>query len=309
MKISVQFKGLLKVLVILIIFLIKDNVKALEETPDYCFGYARYMAGPIEECDDYICETTEDGNNLCMPVCHWSDMTQIVEINEYKCYEGNEYGFETITDVVIPTNLDKYDGSLHTGVELIYSITIANDAFANKNITSIIIPDTVTSIREKAFYNNNIEAITIPSSVVRIEKLAFANNNITKVINKSNIANSILKDNIGSTDTNDLIFGANCKQLEDGQTTCLGEKNINISNTEIVDNEENNKPSNDDKYEEIDRNPNDSNSSLENKDMVNNPKTLDTNMQIFGLTVLFSLIAIMLMLLKMKKSKHTKNSN
>ena len=43
--------------------------------------------------------------------------------------------------------------------------------------------------------------------------------------------------------------------------------------------------------------------------MVNNPKTLDTNMQIFGLTVLFSLIAIMLMLLKMKKSKHTKNSN
>lgn len=310
MRINVKIKSLLKVLIILVIFLIKVNVKALAETPDYCFDYYRLMAGPIEECDEHICETDQNGNTLCMPVCHWSDMTQIVEISEYKCYEGNAYGFETITDVVIPTNLDKYDGYMPTDVKLDYSITINSDAFANKNITSIIIPDTVTSIRENAFYNNSIEDITIPNNVVKIEKLAFANNNITKVVNKSNIDNSILKDNIGHSDKNYLIFGTSCNKSENGITVCLDEKNISISNTEIVD--DNNKPSNDDKYEEIEKNPNDeTNSSLENNNdnIIDNPKTLDSNVQIFVLVVIFSSMVIMLMLLKMKKSKDTKNSN
>lgn len=310
MRINVKIKSLLKILIILVIFLIKGNVKALAETPDYCFSYGSLMAGPIEDCDDYICEKDENGDDLCTSICHWSDMTQIVEIHEYKCYEGNEYGLETITDIVIPTNLDKYDGNLPTDIKLDYSITINSDAFANKNITSVIIPDTVTSIREGAFYNNNIEDITIPNNVVKIEKLAFANNNITKVINKSNIDNSILKDNIGRSNQNYLIFGTSCSKSEDGITTCLGEKNINISNTEIVDDD---KPSNGDKYEEIEKNPNDEqDSSLENNadnNIIDNPKTLDSNMQIFVLVVIFSLIVIISMLLKVKKSKYTKNSN
>jgi len=54
--------------------------------------------------------------------------------------------------------------------------TIGNNAFRSKQLKSVIIPDSVTSIREGAFIYNQLTSVTIPSSVITIEKNAFHNN-------------------------------------------------------------------------------------------------------------------------------------
>ena len=49
-------------------------------------------------------------------------------------------------------------------------------------ITSVVIPNTVTTIGESAFSNNKLTEVTIPSSVTSIGIGAFANNQLTKII-------------------------------------------------------------------------------------------------------------------------------
>lgn len=79
---------------------------------------------------------------------------------------GNEiaskayYGSKNMNDYVIPQN-----------------IAAINDfAFARSNITSVTIPDTVTSIGYGAFYHcDKLEKVVIPASVIEIEPFAFDN--------------------------------------------------------------------------------------------------------------------------------------
>jgi len=70
-----------------------------------------------------------------------------------------------------------------------YTVTeIGRDAFNNTNgdtgtyISSVVIPDGVTSIGDYAFYNNNLKSVTIPSSVTSIGRSAFYNNNLESVV-------------------------------------------------------------------------------------------------------------------------------
>ena len=86
------------------------------------------------------------------------------------------------TQVNIPSHI-KYNG-------IIYSVTSIGDyAFANcNNLTSIAIPNGITSIAHYAFSNSSITSVTIPNSVISISQFAFNNcNNLTSV----NIPNSV----------------------------------------------------------------------------------------------------------------------
>ena len=49
-------------------------------------------------------------------------------------------------------------------------------------ITSVVIPNTVTSIGDIAFKDNHLTEVTIPSSVTSIGRRAFAYNQLTKII-------------------------------------------------------------------------------------------------------------------------------
>ena len=82
-------------------------------------------------------------------------------ITNYYCYPGNVYDYEIISDVEIPSNID--------GVRV---VKIGYQAFYNKNITSVIIPETVTSLEQFSFaYNSTLTHIEILKSVTSIASI------------------------------------------------------------------------------------------------------------------------------------------
>ena len=59
--------------------------------------------------------------------------------------------------------------------------TIGNDAFSSNNLTSVVIPDSVTTIGEDAFQSNNLTSVVIQDSVTTIGDYAFQYNNLSSV--------------------------------------------------------------------------------------------------------------------------------
>ena len=55
---------------------------------------------------------------------------------------------------------------------------IGGGAFSQKELTDVVIPDTVTSIGDSAFYENKLMSLTIPGSVTDIGGWAFYNNDL-----------------------------------------------------------------------------------------------------------------------------------
>ncbi|MCT4593629.1 MAG: leucine-rich repeat domain-containing protein [Anaeromicrobium sp.] len=93
------------------------------------------------------------------------------------------------TDVVIPKQID--------GVDV---VTIGNDAFSNKKLTSVKIPNSVTVIGNDAFVYNRLTYVEIPNSVTSIANAAFAGNKLTSV----EIPNSVIYMGYGAFAANQL---------------------------------------------------------------------------------------------------------
>jgi hypothetical protein len=79
-------------------------------------------------------------------------------------YEGTD------TDVVIPSKIKRKP-----------VVGIRPRAFYEKNLTSVIIPDSVIEIGSAAFSNNQLTSVSIPNSVAVIDKWAFQNNQLSSV--------------------------------------------------------------------------------------------------------------------------------
>ncbi len=80
-------------------------------------------------------------------------------------------GTPATTDLLIPASVADPNTSVS------YSVTaITDEAFRSRQLTSVVIPDTVLIIGEGAFRRNDLSSFTIGSSVTTIGNLAFADN-------------------------------------------------------------------------------------------------------------------------------------
>jgi hypothetical protein len=81
-----------------------------------------------------------------------------------------------ITDITIPSTISE-----------VPVIAIGESAFYNKDLTSVTIPNNVTSIGDNAFSGNKLTSVTIPNSVTSIGDNAFSGNKLTSVTIGNNV--------------------------------------------------------------------------------------------------------------------------
>ena len=81
-----------------------------------------------------------------------------------------DYDVSCGTDVVIPKKINGFD-----------VVLIGKNTFYNKQLTSVVIPNSVTSIGEQAFEANQLTSVEIPDSVTTIGAAVFYSNNLTSV--------------------------------------------------------------------------------------------------------------------------------
>lgn len=87
--------------------------------------------------------------------------------------------------------------------------TIAAAAFANSYLTSVTIPNTVTTIGNSAFYANSLKQIVIPEGVTSIGSDAFRSNLLTSIVIPSSV-----------TSIGNYAFVSNC--MPEGQDLIYG---------------------------------------------------------------------------------------
>ena len=65
--------------------------------------------------------------------------------------------------------------------------SIGNESFSGNQLTSVTIPNSVTSIGAGAFADNRLTSITIPNSVTSIGVIAFSGNQLTSITIGANV--------------------------------------------------------------------------------------------------------------------------
>lgn len=65
---------------------------------------------------------------------------------------------------------------------------IGTDAFSDKDLTSVNMPDSVMTIGVNAFASNNLTTVVIPNSVRTIAGGAFAGNRLTRIVIPDSVA-------------------------------------------------------------------------------------------------------------------------
>ena len=101
-------------------------------------------------------KVTVIGNNFTAIVKQLSNKINSYNFNDLNNYGNKEYKIDEMYNI--------YRG-----------------AFQNKNLTSVIIPDSVTTIESYAFASNQLTSIIIPNNVTTIGVYAFSNNQLTSV--------------------------------------------------------------------------------------------------------------------------------
>ena len=93
------------------------------------------------------------------------DMQSDPELKNVTIIANEAFRNRSLKSIVLPNNLTK----------------IGNNAFSSNELTSVTIPNRVTSIGDYAFSSNELTSVTIHSSVTSIGQRAFESNRLTSV--------------------------------------------------------------------------------------------------------------------------------
>ena len=130
--------------------------------------------------------TINDGNEVAILDYDATCGTDVIIPNTIKGYPvtviGNDFTnvIEQLSNKASNYKLDDLN-NYQRNIVIQPVVQLPKGSFKNKNLTSIIIPDSVVTICSNAFYGNQLMSITIPNSVTSIEGHAFANNQLTSV--------------------------------------------------------------------------------------------------------------------------------
>ena len=177
-KVTIKGKGKFKDLAIC------NGTKTSVELSDTCSTDAKYFA--YEDVEGGISITgysIEGGLDVVIPE----------KINGKTVVGISEYAFTTkgVTPTGISTNKIEYNiQPLYNKKDNYEVVPLMSYTTDGLGITSVIIPNTVTSIESYAFSSNQLTSVTIPNSVTSIGscaflKKSFSNPNLTKIINKT----------------------------------------------------------------------------------------------------------------------------
>ena len=112
------------------------------------------------------------------------DMQSDPELKNVTIIANEAFRNRSLKSIVLPNNLTK----------------IGNNAFTDNQLTSVTIPNRVTSIGDYAFSSNELTSVTIHSSVTSIGQRAFESNRLTSVT----IPNSVTSIGIRAFANNNL---------------------------------------------------------------------------------------------------------
>ena len=162
---------------------------------------SRLIIGPNEKeyynvwvsYDNEITNQPEKTNtNITLELKYEQSDVGVTHTTEDKCYtskvlengtlEITNYDESCGTDIVIPATIGDYPVTEIADGRYDYNTQSFTSPFANKGITSVVLPNTITKIGYAAFHKNNISDLTIPSSVKIIKTYAFTYNKLDKLV-------------------------------------------------------------------------------------------------------------------------------
>ena len=223
----------------------------LSNTEIYKYIIAIYIDKALAGND--ITEATFSGNissdaeqlvatpDYCFSVGIKDDTNMTATIYDYYCYEGNSKGYDVITDVVIPKEIDGYTINSLTLIQSQCARFGQDCGFYKKNLKKVFIPNSVTTIGEYAFRGNQLTTVNIPNSVTTIKSLAFDDNQLTGIV-IPNLVTSILTSPFRGNPLTNIIVDSNNSVYDSrdnsnaiietsSNTLVQGSKNTIISNT------------------------------------------------------------------------------
>lgn len=147
------------------------------------------VEGAINGKNFYITEKGALKEGICLealapPVACFDFNSTTGTINKYYYYEGgnsNTSSPDCSNDVVIPSTIGGVTVTTLGNASFMGDAQPYGQRIAGKTITSVIIPNTVTTIGTSAFSFNALGSLTIPDSVTSIGGYAFTQNPFTTV--------------------------------------------------------------------------------------------------------------------------------
>ena len=122
----------------------------------------------------------------------------------------------TKTDIAIPSQIENRPVVVIRGRQYMpgtWPLSFIDGALENKNLTSVILPDTLQCIYSGAFANNSFTEIHFPDNLTRIDSLAFMNNQLNSIVISNNVG-EIAPQTFEGNKINNVTIGNGVEHIE-----------------------------------------------------------------------------------------------